>query len=117
MLLLTELEQALATEQSLFRAQLMREDVARLRKLQALAASAADEAAFLKAGSRIGWTQGDARTAELGAALEPFLQAFYAFSRGAEDEAGLRAAWQALDRLRMERLLGCLASPLPRPAD
>ena len=112
MQLLADLESALAAEDSLFRAQLLREDIARLRKLQAIAAEAADAAAFLNAGMRIGWTAGDARTAELREPLEKLLNEIYA----RESDARISAAWQELHRLRMERLLGCLSTPTPKPA-
>lgn len=110
MRLLDELERLAAAEHSLFRAQLLREDVARLRKLQQLRQTLTDLESFKKRALRIGWTQGDARTHELAEALEPFLEAVYA---GAEQP--IVEAWQRLHRLRMERLVGCLATPVPKP--
>ena len=112
MRLIDDLERRLAGAPSLFQAQLLREDIARLKKLAALAQAAADEEAFVKAGMRIGWTPGDARTAELRESLGPFLRAAYA-----GDEQRMALAWDALHRVRMERLLGCLATPVPKPAD
>jgi hypothetical protein len=112
MRLIEDLERRLAGEQSMFQAQLLREDIGRLKKLEALAAGAADEDAFVKAGLRIGWTPGDARTAELREALEPFLRAVHS-----KDEGRVELGWNALHRLRMERLLGCLSTPVPKPAD
>lgn len=106
------LERALEREESFFRQQLLREDVARLRKLEALATAATDVEAFVKSGSRAGWTPGDARTGELREALEPFLRAVYA-----RDDAAMLRAWEALHALRMERLLGCLSTPVPKPSD
>ena len=117
MKLIQDLESLVTKEPSMFRAQLLREDVARLRKLQALAAASADAAAFRKAGARIGWTQGDARTHELGEPLERLLAAVYAFERHAAPEAPVIEAWEALHRARMEKLVGCLSTPVPRPAD
>lgn len=111
MRLIEDLERLAAQEESLFRAQLLREDVARLRKLQQMAA-ALDRKEFLEKGMRIGWTQSDARTHELAEALGPFLEAVYS-----GDEQPILDAWQRLHRLRMERLLGCLSTPLPRPLD
>ena len=110
MRLIDELERLAAAEESLFRRQLLREDVARLRKLESLAQSP-DAQAFKKAGMRLGWTQGDARTAELAGALEALLDAVYA-----KDEARTTTAWNELHRTRMERLLGCLSTPVPKPA-
>ncbi len=112
MRLIVDLERQLAGEESLFRAQLLREDLARLRRLEDLRRSAADEAAFVTAGSRVGWTPGEARTAELRGPLEAFLRAAFA-----GDEERMAPAWQELHRLRLERLLGCLSTPVPRPED
>jgi hypothetical protein len=112
MKLIDELEALIARQESPFRAQLLREEVGRLRRLEALKASSPDAASFLAAGMRISWTPGDARTHELAGALRPFLEAFHA-----GDEAAAVERWNALYRLRMERLLGCLSTPTPRPAD
>ena len=120
MRLLEDLERMLAQEESLFRAQLLREDLARLRKLQALARTAPDTAAFMKAGMNVGWTPGDARTLELREPLESLLAAVYAFENGkrdAEQETRIGESWRNLFRLRMERMVGCLSSPVPKPAD
>ena len=117
MRLIGRLEALAGSEESLFRAQLLREDVARLRKLQALAAGAPDRAAFVKSGMRIGWTQGDARTHELREPLERLLDAVYEFERGAGQEDIIEKAWDALHRARMEKLVGCLSTPVPKPLD
>jgi 5-carboxymethyl-2-hydroxymuconate isomerase len=111
MRLIENLEQALAAESSLFRAQLLREDIVRLKKLEDLAASAPDADAFVKAGLRLGWTQGDARTAEIREPLEAFLRASLA-----GDDALIARTWEELHRARLERLLGCLSTPVPKPA-
>jgi hypothetical protein len=111
MQLLEKLSAVLAVESSLFQAQLLREDIARLRKLQELAKSAPDAEAFKKAGMRIGWTQGDARTHELREPLERLLDAVYV-----SQEEEILLAWEALHRARMERLVGCLSTPVPKPA-
>lgn len=110
--LIADLERQLAGEESLFRAQLLREDIARLRRLADLMRDAADEAAFVNSGARVGWTPGDARTAELREPLEAFLRAAFA------GDADLVArAWERLHRVRLERLLGCLSTPVPKPED
>ena len=54
MLLIEELRRQIADEQSLFRAQLLREDVVRLTKLRDLARSANDLDAFKKAANANG---------------------------------------------------------------
>jgi len=118
--LIEELERRVVQEESLFRAQLLREDIARLKKLQELAGAAADLAAYKRASLRIGWTQGDLRTHELRAPLEPLLEAVYAYetgTRGIEQETRIYDAWLELHRVRMERLLGCLSTPVPKPTD
>ena len=112
MQLLDDLERLLAREQSMFQAQLLREDIARVRKLQELARSAPDTAAFMKSGMSLGWTQGDARTQELREPLEAFLQAVFS-----GDEGLIVQTWEALHRVRMERLVGCLSTPVPKPFD
>jgi hypothetical protein len=107
-------------EESPFRAQLLREDVQRLRRLGALARSAPDLAHFRKAGMRVGWTQGDLRTHELRAPLETLLEAVHACETGPADAAAedrVEAAWRDLHRVRMERLVGCLSTPVPKPTD
>ncbi len=117
MKLIRELEQTLAAEESLFRAQLLKEDIARLKILQGLAKSAASLEDFRKRGLFIGWTPGDARTVELKPALEPLLTAFHSASQGEDGaDARLAAAWQAFVVFRMERLVGCLAR-VPRPGE
>jgi hypothetical protein len=110
MRLLDELERLAAAEPSLFQAQLLREDVVRLRLLQQLRQTLPDLQSFKKRAVHVGWTQGDARTHELAEALEPFLEAVYS----GEDQA-IIDAWQRLHRLRLERLVGCLATPVPKP--
>ena len=120
MRLLETLQHLAAEEQSPFRAQLLREDIARLKQLQELAHSAPDVALFKQRGMRIGWTQGDLRTHELRAPLESLLDAVYAYETGgggADPETRIDVAWQELHRVRMERLVGCLSTPVPKPGD
>ena len=112
MRLLEKLSHLLSDETSLFRAHLLRADIARLQKLQQLARQAPDAEAFRKAGMRIGWTHGDARTHEIREPLTRLLDAVYA----AQDEEVL-LAWEALHRARMEKLVGCLSTPVPKPVD
>jgi len=118
MRLIEELESRVGREESLVRAQLIREDIARLQKLREIARTAGDVAAYRKAAMRIGWTQGDLRTHELRAPLEALLDAVHAYetgTKGTAEDARIVAAWFELDRTRMERLVGCLATPVPKP--
>lgn len=118
--LVEKLERLAAKEESLFRTQLLREDIARLKRLQTLAGECSDFAAFTKAGMRIGWTQGDARTQELAAPLEQLLGLVYQREMGFSEvdlDSDIESAWEALHRMRMERLVGCLSTPAPKPGD
>ena len=120
MRLLETLRRLAAEEPSPFRAQLLREDVERLCRLRELARSVPDLAALRKAGMRVGWTQGDLRTHELRAPLESLLDAVHAYetgTAGADAEDRIDAAWGDLHRTRMERLVGCLSTPVPKPDD
>lgn len=112
MKIIEALERALAGEESPFRVQLLREDIARLRRLAELAQQSSDAESFRKAGMRIGWTPGDARTAELAEPLGRLLDAVYE-----KQDDRIVDAWNSLHRLRMERLLGCLSTPTPKPVD
>lgn len=106
-----ELESMLASENSMFRAQLLREDVARLRQLVELADANDDREAYRKAGTYIGWTNGDMRTHELLGQLTPVLDAVYDLRRNEqspEAEQALRAAWDTFNIERMRKLLHCL---------
>jgi hypothetical protein len=114
-----ELERRARGEESPFRAQLLKEDAKRVRRLEELAREEPDFGAFLREGRRLGWTQADMRTEELASALAPFLEAVYHHGKEgahAKDDERVREAWLALWRLRMERLIGCLSTPPPPPA-
>jgi hypothetical protein len=115
--LLDRLERALSAEESCFRAQLLREDVARLKALRDLARNASRQESFLEDGLRLEWTPGGQRNQQLKATLEPLLEAFYAADKsgpGADADAHLLRAWCGFDAQRMDVLVGCL-SRVPRP--
>jgi hypothetical protein len=121
MQLIEELQQRIGEESSLFRAQLLREDVARLTKLGELAGSTTDVDQFKRAARRLGWTSGDQRTHEIAEPLEGLLDAVFAYAHPSaadpSSEERIRAAWLELHRTRMERLVGCLSTPVPKPVD
>lgn len=119
MRLVRELERRLKGETSLFQAQLLREDLARLAQLRELARTAADAATYGRAAMRLGWTQSDARTAELRPELDALVSAVRAYETEGDGtrEADVENAWRELHRVRMERLVGCLATRVPKPAD
>jgi hypothetical protein len=109
--IIEELESRLAGEESMFRAQLLREDVVRLRRLVELADEHDDRDAFRKAGAYIGWTSGDMRTHELMNQLNPLLDAMFDYRRGEQGpdaEQTLRAAWDDFHSERIRILLHCL---------
>ena len=106
-----ELESRLAGEESMFRAQLLREDMARLHRLEELTDEHDDRDGFRKAGAYIGWTNGDMRTHELMDRLTPLLDAMYDWRRSGptpETEQALRSAWDRFHIERMRKLLRCL---------
>lgn len=116
-------EGRLASEQSYFRQYLIREDMARLDKLMAMAPAHQDPAAFVAAGMKLGWTPDDRRTHELKPALEPLLLAIHqrlGVPPGSAEadtlDNQISRHWDALEQLRMDRLVGCL-SRVPRPDD
>jgi hypothetical protein len=54
------------------------------------------------------------------ASLDALLDAVFAYetgSIGAEQEARIRDTWLGLHRVRMERLVGCLSTPVPKPEE
>jgi hypothetical protein len=120
MRLIEELERYIGEEQSLFRAQLLREDLVRVNRLRQLARAATDATGYKKQALRLGWTPGDLRTHELRAPLDDLLDAVYAYESGTigdEQEDRITTAWHALHRFRIERLVGCLSTPVPKPAE
>lgn len=119
MRLIERLSGALATEESYFRQYLIREDIARLERLIAMAPAYAEPSEFVAAALKIGWTPGDSRTHELQPALAPLLEAIHRLARTGSDadlEAEIETRWHELEALRMDRLVGCLAR-VPRPPD
>lgn len=117
MSLLDQLERALGIEESYFRAQLLREDVARLKKLRELASAAATEEQFLRDGLYLDWTPSGLRNADLKATLEPLLRAVFAAEKtpGEPDsDTRLLQTWRAFDQQRIDLLVGCLAR-VPKP--
>ena len=120
MRLIRELERKLETEQSYFQTHLLREDIARLGRMCDLARDTADAIAFRKVVLRLGWTAGDLRTHEIREPLEMLADAMYGYAAGAnnaEQEAHIEQAWLNLHRARMERLMGCLSTPAPKPVN
>lgn len=106
-----ELEAILKGEESMFRAQLLREDVARLRRLVELADLHGNREEYRRAGACIGWTNDDTRTQELMPQLRPLLDAVYDWQHGAGEHASeeaIKSAWDAFHVERMRKLLHSL---------
>lgn len=114
--LIARLEADAGTEESFFRAALLREDVSRLRKLQELSVSVSDLKTFKSEGTKLGWTQGDARTWELKDALDPLFDAFYQWTRDPSLSNGIRVerSWDVFYSFRLKTMIGCL-SRVPKP--
>jgi len=110
MQIIDELREIAEKDESLFRRQLAKEDIARLERLAALAKAAADLEAFKKDGLYIGWTQNDMRTHDLRDTLLALLDAFYALTQEANEanEQALTAAWIKFRDDRLEKLIHCL---------
>lgn len=111
MRLVAELTRICEQEQSPFRAQLLREDIARLTRLQVLAAEHDTLEAFVEAGLYIGWTRDDMRTHELKEPLQALLRDIYRSRRSQGDPAAEEAvvqSWIRFNRARMSRLIHCL---------
>lgn len=120
MQLLDDLEERAKVEASPFRAQMLREDIIRLRKLEEIVRSTLDPDACRRAARRLGWTALDARTHELAEPLDRLVDAVRRSqldAAGDADDAEVRNAWLELTRLRLETMVGCLSTRLPYPSD
>jgi hypothetical protein len=123
MRLLDDLAARLSNEESYFRQHLIKEDISRLERLVAACPPGTDAASLIATGLKLGWTPDDMRTHELRPALEPLILAMHgrlvsaaandATAIGAMDDR-IAALWEDFERLRMDRLVGCLAR-VPRP--
>lgn len=110
MQLISQMHHWIETSESRVHAQLLREDVARLEKLIALVDSSANEAACLKDGLYIGWTQGDFTTYQLKPEIEALIAAVYAHETTGRTEDLNRATqttWVAFHNARIEKLVHC----------
>ncbi len=111
MQLVDKMRQRLEGEDSPFRAQLIKEDIARLTKLQAMALEHDDLESFCKAGLYIGWTRDDFRTHDLKDQLDVLLGSIYARQREGATPSSEKAvidAWVSFNTARMEKLVHCL---------
>ncbi|MGV6820482.1 MAG: hypothetical protein ACWA5T_08290 [Parvularcula sp.] len=110
MQIIDQLREIAEKDESLFRRQLAKEDIARLERLDELVKTAADIDAFKKDGLYIGWTQNDMRTHDLRDTLLVLLDAFYAAKQDPSEanEQALTAAWIKFRDDRLEKLIHCL---------
>jgi len=89
----------------------MREDIARLEKLVALAAQSEDAAALRASGIYIGWTQNDMMTHLVAEPLGELADAIFAYcTQGASEELdrSVCAAWLEFCKARNDKLIKCL---------
>ena len=110
MLLIDKLSLQLENEASPFRAQLIREDLDRLTKLQSLAAEHENPKDFIDAGLYIGWTRDDMRTHELKDELRSLLEAIFCQQQQDPSEANeddVIKAWITFSKRRMETVIHC----------
>jgi hypothetical protein len=113
MRLIADLETRIASEESPFRRQLLKEDVDRLKRLAELAARPGPKETYLRDGLFLGWTAGNFRTPEIEGSLKALLDAVYTLVReGAAParEQAVADAWLALFNERLEKLTGCLST-------
>ncbi len=113
MRLVADLETRAASEESPFRRQLLKEDIARLERLAELATRPGPKETYLRDGLFLGWTAGNFRNQEIEEPLKALLEAVYALvTEGATParEQAVEAAWLALFKERLEKLTGCLST-------
>ena len=97
--------------ESYFQAFLAKEDLARVRKLAAMAEETCDLEALQRDGLYIGWTAGDLRTGELKEQIMPLIAALHASmqkSGDRESSEALMAAWKMFHEERLKILIHCL---------
>ena len=111
MQLLDDLRGKLELQDSMVRAQLMREDISRLERLWPLAESASNLAEFKKNGTYIGWTQNDMMTHQLSEPLSGLMEAIYDLQKNGPDaelDQNVSKAWAELCVVRNKVLFKCL---------
>ena len=109
--LIEELRALAENEESMFRAQLHREDIARLEKLTQLAGTSESLEDFKKAGTYIGWSQNDMMTHRIAGSLSELLDAIYQqhhSERSSKNTSAVKEAWIRLCQERNEKLIKCL---------
>lgn len=120
MRLIDTLHAAIAQDDSPFRSQLLREDIARITGLCAEASQVDSSEALGRIAMQANWTASQARTDELGAEIRALSDAVFELVSAGNDasdalELAVERCWLALHHLRLERMLGCLSTPLPKP--
>jgi hypothetical protein len=114
--LIERLQAEAAAEPSFFRVHLLREDIRRLEEAQALAARSASAEAFHEGFASLAWAPSPERALEFAPEIARVAQCLY--PDGSSGSAALNDetwwAWVTLQNRRLERLLGCLSSPVPK---
>lgn len=122
MRLIETLRTSVAEDDSPFRAQVMREDIERINALRHAALELSDATALRRTAMDTAWTTTQARTNELSPQIEALSDAIFALESAGDNgtdamETAVERSWLALHQQRLERMVGCLSTPLPKPFD
>lgn len=122
MRLIETLEASIAGDDSPFRAQLMREDVTRIKELSEAAKDLNSEQALQHTAMQLNWTASQARTDELATEIGALSQAIFEHVSAGESvtdqqESAVEQCWLRLHHQRLATMTGCLSTPLPKPVD
>ena len=122
MRLIETLQTSIAGDDSPFRAQLMREDITRLNELCQAAQELNSADALRKVAMQSNWTATQARTDELATEVHALSDAIFQWvsANGQPtdpQESAIEQCWLKLHHQRLETMIGCLATPLPKPVE
>jgi|GEM_PF-1991493 len=122
MRLIETLEASIAGDDSPFRAQLMREDITRINELREAAKELGSANALRNVAIQSNWTATQARTDELACEVHALSDAIFELVSANEQstdqqESAVEQCWLKLHHQRLETMIGCLATPLPKPVD
>jgi hypothetical protein len=122
MRLIETLQASIAGDDSPFRAQLMREDITRINELREAASELSSTDALRNVAIKLSWTATEARTNELAAHVHALSDAIFDHVSAAEQatdqqESAVEQCWLQLHHQRLETMIGCLSTPLPKPVD